>query len=73
MSTTENADEYFPAPQLYRQRYKVVDRTFDRWVAEGSFPPPDWTHKGRRYWRRSTVEQHERNTIARKTSEHAAT
>jgi hypothetical protein len=70
--SNDDADNFFTAPLLYRDRYKVTDRTFYRWLAAGSFPPPDWTHNGRNYWRRRTVEQHERATMAARTSKQPA-
>jgi predicted DNA-binding transcriptional regulator AlpA len=44
------------------QRYDVVDRTIDRWVATGILPKPLYINN-RRYWDEAEVEQHERDRM----------
>jgi hypothetical protein len=45
------------------ERYGVVDRTIDRWVATGVLPPPMWINKIR-YWNLGELEKRERERMA---------
>jgi predicted DNA-binding transcriptional regulator AlpA len=42
-----------------QQRYGVVDKTIDRWVATGVLPEPTRIN-GNRYWDEEEVEQRDR-------------
>jgi hypothetical protein len=57
---TFKADDEFLPTRTVRARYGgKSEKTIERWVARGVLPQPDWIN-GRRYWRRSVLEQHER-------------
>ena len=55
--------------RLLCQRYSVVDKTIDRWIARGILPTPTRIN-GMRYWRESELEQREREGMgARKPTD----
>ena len=47
------------------QRFGIVDRTVDRWVAAGVLPLPTWLN-GRRYWPEAEIEKVERAAVGAK-------
>ncbi len=60
-------EEYLPTRKV-RVRYGgKSERTIDRWIERGILPPPEWIN-GRRYWRRSVLEQHEREGMGRNST-----
>jgi DNA-binding transcriptional MerR regulator len=64
---SDGEDEYLPTRHL-RARYKVTSKTIREWELAGVLPPPDWIG-GRKYWRRSTLEEAERTGMSRRRSE----
>jgi predicted DNA-binding transcriptional regulator AlpA len=56
-----------PAKQVW-QRYGVVSRTLDRWLAdeEIGFPRPTMVTRGRRYWDETLLVKWERRRAASK-------
>jgi len=44
------------------ERYRICDRTVDRWTASGILPQPAIINK-RRYWDEAEVEQRERERM----------
>jgi hypothetical protein len=62
MSHHQPAEKFFTTKDLC-QRYGVVARTVDRWVAQGVLERPIWIN-GRRYWRQGAIELTERNAVA---------
>jgi hypothetical protein len=57
-------DEFLPTRKV-RVRYGgKSEKTIERWIARGVLPAPEWIN-GRRYWRRSVLEQHEREGMGR--------
>ena len=49
-----------------RQRYGVVDRTIDRWVATGVLPEP-MRINGYRYWDEADIERRDRERALAQT------
>jgi hypothetical protein len=46
-------------------RYGVKHpRTIRRWEIQGVIPPPDFVINNRKYWWESTLDQHDRRTVA---------
>lgn len=61
-------DEFLPTKRV-RQRYGgKSEKTIDRWVEKGVLPPPEWIN-GRRHWRLSVLEQHEREGMGTRKRE----
>jgi hypothetical protein len=50
------------------ERYSVVDRTIDRWLAAGILPQPSAIIQHRRYWDEADLVSRERD-LARKAGE----
>jgi hypothetical protein len=58
----------FTAKRGVANRYGVVPRTIDRWVAAEVFPPADRKINTRDYWDEATLEAHDRaQTVATAT------
>jgi predicted site-specific integrase-resolvase len=66
---TKKAKKLLPTRALC-ERYDIVDRTVDRWVAQGILPAPTIINN-RRYWPEDEIERRERAGM-RPTSERAA-
>jgi hypothetical protein len=61
----EISDDFLTKRQL-RDRYKRSGKTIREWQLNGILPPPDMLIAGRSYWRRSTIEQAERDGMAKR-------
>ncbi|THD58343.1 MAG: DNA-binding protein [Bradyrhizobium sp.] len=61
MNDIPSSDNYIPAPQVSRQRYKKSERTLDRWLKDEDlgFPRPIYI-RGRRYFREADLVEWER-------------
>jgi hypothetical protein len=61
------ADPFHPTRAVC-QRYRIVDRTVDRWIKNPNvgFPEPDLEVNGRRYWKESTLQRFERRRATSK-------
>ena len=57
--TFKDNDEFLPTREVRARYGGKSEKTIERWVARGVLPQPDWIN-GRRYWRRSVLEQYER-------------
>ena len=67
----QDDDEFLPTKRV-RQRYGgKSEKTIDRWVEKGVLPPPEWIN-GRRHWRLSVLERHERESMSTRKSDTAA-
>jgi hypothetical protein len=61
---TEVISRWFRKKQL-AERYSTTTRTLDRWVEAKKFPAPDGRlPNGAPLWANTTVEKHERNSVA---------
>jgi hypothetical protein len=59
------ADDKYLTTRHVRARYGgKSEKTVERWIGLGVLPPPDWIN-GRRYWRLSVLEKHERESMTR--------
>ena len=70
MSVTEksNSERYYSRAEL-AERYRVSDRTIDRWRDAGLYPPPDLIlPNGAPRWSDGVVITHERNSVGRATA-----
>jgi len=57
-----------------RQRYNNQSlRTLRRWELRGTIPPPDRIIHGRKYWWLETLERHERELVAQKSTAPSST
>ena len=45
-------------------RYGVGPRTLRRWEIQKIFPAPDFVINERKYWLESTLDEHDRRTVA---------
>jgi hypothetical protein len=61
----EADDDEFLLSKHLRHRYKKTDRTLARWVEDGVLPAPLMIN-GRLHWRRSEIEQREREGMSRR-------
>ncbi len=66
----ETDDEFLLSRHL-KARYKTTDRTLSRWVESGVLPAP-LRINGRLHWRRSEIEQREREGMSRRHQPEAA-
>jgi hypothetical protein len=57
--------KYLTTPKVKKRYDDVSSRTVDRWIKSGKFPPPDIIlPNGRKAWLESTLEAHERVSVA---------
>jgi hypothetical protein len=66
MSRENSDDDPAVGMRGMRARYDdVSSRTIDRWAASGKLPKPDFYIGPHKYWRRSTLERHERLSVVK--------
>jgi hypothetical protein len=63
----QNDDDYL-TKRLLAQRYKRATRTIERWTEEGVLPEPDLVVRKQPYWRRESIERHERERMSARES-----
>jgi predicted DNA-binding transcriptional regulator AlpA len=61
MADIPPSDNYIPAPQVYKKRYRKCEKTLDRWLKDEKlgFPRPIYI-RGRRYFREAELVEWER-------------
>jgi hypothetical protein len=59
----EDEDDFLPTKRVRARYGGKSEKTIERWIELGVLPPPTWIN-GRRYWRRSVLEQHERDRLS---------
>ena len=63
----QDDDEFLPTRRVRARYGGKSEKTIDRWVKSGVLPLPDYIN-GRRHWRRSALEQREREGMARRSN-----
>jgi hypothetical protein len=63
MLTTSTAQRRLPT-RLVCLRYGVSSRTVRRWEIQKVIPAPDFIVNERKYWLESTLDEHDRRTVA---------
>lgn len=61
----QSDDEFLPTKRVRARYGEKSEKTIERWIKRGILPAPDWIN-GRRYWRRSVLEKHEREFMTRR-------
>jgi predicted DNA-binding transcriptional regulator AlpA len=64
----QDDDEFLPTRRVRARYGGKSEKTIDRWIEAGVLPPPVWIN-GRRHWRRSALERHEREGMSRRKPE----
>lgn len=67
----QDDDEFLPTKRVRARYGGKSEKTIDRWILKRILPPPEWIN-GRRYWRRSVLEQNERDGMGKRESDTAA-